>query len=283
MDAWKIYRSLNPEQKQILAQKQLDVDRPVDELLALLKPLAECDTVANKVQTRFGCTFGIMIVLTFAGVILFSNLGWGALTFALLLLLVGVTAASGWFWLWLRGIDVSNNLRSFVVPVLALFREDIDPKSPVRLRLDLSKPTAAPKKTGESEPFKQGVYHKVVDSTYVDPWMSAEAVLVDGTRLRWSVTDRIRERKKTKRNARGKYKSKTKYRKVTDVEVQLAMRTKTYAVAEAEVTSDGKRSKVEVQRSVRSDSLDPVDPRALIDAITDVYRSARPVNKEAQA
>ena len=282
MDAWKTYRSLNPEQKQILARKQLDIERPVDELLALLKPLAACDSIANKSQTRFGCTFGILIVVAFAAVILFSNIGWNAVTFGIFLLLVVSAVASGWFWRWLASIDVSNNLRQFVVPVLALFREDIDPKTPVRLRLDLTKPNAAPKKVSEGSPFAHGVYRRIIDTMYVDPWMSAEAVLVDGTRLRWSVTDNIRERKKTKSNARGKTKTKTKYRKITDLEVQLAMKTKTYTVAEADLSSDGKRSKVDVQRSVRTDSLDPVDPRALIDAITDVYRSLKPA-KEAQA
>ncbi|MGZ5458311.1 MAG: hypothetical protein ACXW4P_26680 [Thermoanaerobaculia bacterium] len=283
MDAWKTYRSLNPEQKQILSQKQLNVNRPVDELLALLKPLAACDKIANKSQTRFGCTFGIMIVLAFVAVIVFSNLGWGPLTGGTFLLLVAVAVASGWFWRWLRRIDVSNNLRQFVVPVLALFREDIDPKSRVHLRLDLASPTAPSKKTDQSAPFKQGQYHKVIDTMYLDPWMSAEAVLVDGTKLSWSVTDRIRERKKTKRNARGKYKSKTKYTKKIDLDVQLALRTKTYALAGAEVSGDGKRSKVEVQRSLRTESLDPIDPRVLIDAIAEVYRAARPAKKEAHA
>lgn len=283
MDAWKTYRSLSAEQKQILSRKKLEVARPVDELLAMLRPLAACDNVANKSQTRFGCTFGVLIVMTVAAVIVFSNIGWGPLPLFVLALFVVATIAFFWLWRWLAGIDVSNNLRQFVVPVLTLFREDIDPKTPVRLRLDLGKPTDSAKKASESAPYKHGVYHKVIDSVYVDPWMSAETVLVDGTKLSWSVTDRIRERKKTKRNPRGKYKTKTKYRKVTDVEVQLAMRTKTYAVANAEVTNDGRRSKVEVQRSVRSESLDPVDPRALIDAITEVYRSARPAKKEAHA
>ncbi len=283
MDAWKTYRSLNAEQKRILSQKKLEVSRPVDELLTLLRPLAACDSVANKSQTRFGCTFGILIVMTFVAVIVFSNIGWGPLPLAALALFVVATIAFFWLWRWLAGIDVSNNLRSFVLPVLALFREDIDPKAPVHLRLELGKPTDASKKASESDPYKKGAYHKIIDTVYVDPWMSADAVLVDGTRLSWSVTDRIRERRQTKRNSRGKYKTKTKYRKVTDVEVKLAMRTKTYEVTNAEATNDGKRSRVEVQRSVRSESLDPIDPRALIDAITGVYRSARPARKEAHA
>lgn len=283
MNAWKTYRSLSPEQKQIISQKKLELNRPVDELLALLRPIATCDTLANKSQTRFGCTFAVLLLVTLASVIFFSNLGWGPLTLGALLLFVAGAVFTGWFWMMLRGIDVSNNLRQFVVPVLALFREDIDPRSPVHLRLDLSTPIHKTKKTAESDAYKAGVYHKVIDTTYVDPWMAAEAVLVDGTRLRWSVTDRIRERKKTKRNARGKYKTKTKYRKVTDIDVQLAMKTKTYAVANAEVSDDGKRSKVDVQRSVRTASLDPIDPRALIDAIAGVYRAARPAQKGATA
>lgn len=282
MQAWKTYRSLSTEQKQLLSQKQFDLSRPADEWLSLLKPIAACDAVANKAQGRFGCTFALLIVVTIASPFFLLSGGVSPMKLVALALIVAVTIAVGMFWTWLRRVDVSDNLRSFVVPILALFREDIDPKTPVRLRLDLSKPTAKAKKTGESAPFSQGVYRRVVDTSYVDPWMEAEATLVDGTKLSWSVTDRIRERKKTKSNARGKTKTKTKYTKKTDLEVRLALRTKTYALAGAEVSSDGKRSKVEVQRSLRTDSLDPIDPRALVDAITQVYRSARPA-KEARA
>ncbi|HEV7764101.1 MAG TPA: hypothetical protein VGQ76_03775 [Thermoanaerobaculia bacterium] len=282
MEAWKTYRSLSAEQKQILSQKKCDLSRPVDEWLSLLKPIAACDAVTNKAQGRFGCTFALLIAVTIASPFILGSNGWSAMKLAAIVLIVAATIAVGAFWTWLRRVDVSDNLRSFVVPVLALFREDVDPKSPVRLRLDLSKPTAASKKTGQTAPFSEGVYYKIVDTSYVDPWMEAEAVLVDGTKLSWSVIDRIRERKKTKRNARGKHKTKTKYTKKTDLEVQLALRTKTYALANAEVSGDGKRSKVEVQRSLRSDSLDPIDPRALVDAIVEVYRSARPA-KETRA
>lgn len=282
MDAWKTYRSLSPEQKEILARKQLELNRPVDELLALLKPIAACDRVANKAQTLFGCTFALFLLFTFIGLLFFSFIGWGPLAFGALLLFLAGAFATGWFLRWLKRIDVSDNLRKFVIPVLAIFREDIDPATPVHLRLDLTRPTLKTKKQSEGVPYKHGAYYKVIDTMYVDPWMDAEAVLVDGTRLRWSLTDRIRERQKTKRNPRGKIKSKTKYRKVTDVEVQLALKSKTYSVTHADAEAAGNRSKVAVRRSVRTDSLDPVSPRALIDAVTEVYRSLKPA-KEAHA
>jgi hypothetical protein len=234
--------------------------------------------MADKSRTRLGCASGVGLAVT--AVVAF-NFGIIA-TVAVL----AVTIALGYFWLWTRRIDVSNNFREFVIPVLSVFREDIEPAQPVHLELDLSSPTAAPKKQGESPAYSVGVYHKVIDTTYVDPWMSAEAVLVDGTRLSWRVSDSIRERKKTKRNPRGKYKTKTKYMKKTNLEVTLGLRKKTYeltAPADAEVTSDAKRNVVVQERLIRSESLDPIDPRALIDLIADVYRHARVAKKGAGA
>lgn len=283
MQVVKTYRSLTAEQKAILAAKRLDVKKPVDEIIALVKPLAACDSMANKAQTRFGCTSGIAFVATIALAIIFTNVGWSALTTLIFVAVIAIMLGSFVLYRWLHSIDVSDNLRKFVVPVLALFREDFDPKHPVHVRVDLGSPTTKEKKVDESAPYEHGIYHKVIDTNYLDPWMTADAVLVDGTKLSWSITDRVRERKKTKRNARGKYKTKTKYVKKTDLEVTVALKTKTFALADAELSSDGRRGKVEVKRSIRTDSLDPINPSALIDAIAGVYRSARPVAKEARA
>src|SRR5688572_28012718 len=114
MGAWKTYQSLSTEQKQILSKKQLEINRPMDAILEILKPIAACDGLANKAQTRFGCTFGLGIVLTVGLVILFSNIGWSAVATGVILLAIAIVIAAGWGWFWLRSIDVSDNLRSFV-------------------------------------------------------------------------------------------------------------------------------------------------------------------------
>lgn len=286
MKVWTLYQSLGSEQKQILREKKVELNRPIDEILALLKPLAACDKMADKSRTKLGCSFALGIVLTVVLLILFSNIGWSALAlFLFVVLLISVIAVTILYF-FVRSIDISNNFRDFALPVLTVFREDFDAAKPVHLRMNLDGPTAASKKTAESAPYKQGVYHKVIDTTYVDPWMTAAAVLVDGTKLSWEVTDEVRERKKTKRNARGKYKTKTKYRKKTEIEVELGLRKKTYEVtaqAPGAVTSAGKRNKVQMEREVRSDSLDPLNPRVLIDAVADVYRNTRKPAKEAGA
>ncbi|HYI08298.1 MAG TPA: hypothetical protein VEK57_04435 [Thermoanaerobaculia bacterium] len=284
MSVVQTWRSLNAEQKRILLDKRLEVTRPIDELLALLKPLAACDARADQSRTRLGCSFGLALVLTVAALIAWGNDVPFAMATALVLLAAAI--ALGYFYFWTKRIDVSNNFRQFALPVLSVFREDIDAAPPVRLKLDLGSPTAASKKQSEKAPYSMGVYHKVIESTYLDPWMSAEAVLVDGTKLSWQVTDSIRELQKTKRNPGGKYKTKTKYTKKTDLEVRLGIRKKTYDVtapAGAEVTSGAKRNVVVMERQIRSATLDPIDPRALIDLIAGVYRNARRARKEAGA
>jgi hypothetical protein len=284
MNVLKAYRSLTAEQKRALRDKKLDLNRPVGPLLEFLKPLAACDAMSDKVRTKLGCTFGLAIVATIALAIASINRGWPLFATILLLAVVVVMLGSGYLWRWTRSIDVSNNFRQFMLPVLTVLREDIDPAYPVHVKLDLTAPTAPVKKRGESAPYKQGAYYKIIDKTYVDDWMSVDALLVDGTKLSWRVSDSIRERSKTKRNPRGKHKTKTKYKKKSDIEVSMGLRKKTYALAatEGEVSNDEKRNRVKVSREVVSASLDPIDPRALLDLVADVFRTTRPA-KEAGA
>lgn len=286
MNAWTAYRSLSTEQKQMIRTKRVDLSRPIQEILTLLKPLAACDKMADKSRTKMGCSFGIGIVLSIVLLIVFSNIGWSAITLPVFVLLLAAVVGAGVMWSFLRRVDISNNFRDFTLPVLTVFREDFDATKLVHLRLNLDSPTASSKKKAESAPYQAGVYHKVIDSTFVDPWMTASAVLVDGTKLSWNVTDEIRERKKTKKNARGKYKTKTKYRKKTDIEVEVGLLKKTYAMtqaADSALSSDDKRHRVKLEREVRSESLDPLDPKVLIDAVADVYRNTRRPVKEAGA
>jgi len=53
MGVWQLYRSLDAEQKRILREKRIDETRPVDELMALLQPVAACDAAQAGV-TKWG-------------------------------------------------------------------------------------------------------------------------------------------------------------------------------------------------------------------------------------
>lgn len=242
--------------------------------------------MADQSRTKVGCTFGLGIVLTIVLAIVLSNVGWSAVTLLVMIAFIAAVIFAGVMYSFTRRIDLSNNFREFALPVLTVFREDFDAAKPIHLRMNLDPPTAASKLASESAPYKRGAYYKIVDKMFVDKWMTASAMLVDGTKLSWSVTDNVRERTKKKKTPRGKYKTKTKFKKKTEMEVELALRKKAHAftsAVEGQVAGDDKRHKLHVEREVTTESLDPLTPRALIDVVAEVYRNTRRPMKEAGA
>ena len=147
----------------------------------------------------------------------------------------------------------------------------------MQIKLDLRSATAKEKKTSESPPFAEGAYYKIIESFYVDPWFEGTTVLADHSKLQWSIVDRIRERKKTKRNPRGKIKTKTKYTRKTEVEVKVALPDKRYAVSEGQSAEHaGKRNVMKFQRVLKTNNLDPIEPDVLMELIAEAYRGAAP-------
>ncbi|HEX7150038.1 MAG TPA: hypothetical protein VF618_01025 [Thermoanaerobaculia bacterium] len=281
MSVSEVYKSLNEEQRRLLADKHAKLSQPVDDLIAFLKPIAACDKLGDKTRSKFGCGSAVAFLLVIPFAIMWGN---GAFPSWLGMILVAAAVITGIMlvrrWSWLNKIDVSNNLRGLVLPVLQLFREDFDRTQPVQLDLDLRPPTDPAKQKSKTDAYASGAYYKIIDTFYVDPWMTGEAMLTDGTRLRWSISDSIRERAKTKKNARGKHKTKTRYAKKTSIDVEVALKAKQYElgeVADAEVIPGEKKNVVRVTRRLKSDTLDPVHPAAFIDLVAGVYRGARPV------
>ena len=83
------------EQSELIRTKKVDLSRPIEEILTLLKPLAACDKLADKSRRKTGCLFGFGIVLTIALLIVFSNIGWSAITVPVFLLLLAAVIAGG--------------------------------------------------------------------------------------------------------------------------------------------------------------------------------------------
>lgn len=284
MNAWQAHRSLTPEQKQIIASKEIDLNRKPDELITLLTPIASYDRVVDKMRTPLGCVGIIAVIACIPLFFLFAGADWywkfGLAFVAVLAIAIGAL----WAWRWTKKVDLSDNLRGTALPILNIFREDFARDQPVHIRLDLRPPTDKTKKQSESAPYKHGVYYKVIDTMFEDPWMDGDAVLQDGTAIKWTIVDSIREQKKTKKNPRGKIKTKTKYTKKTEIEVAIALRTKTYAITaptDADVKSGEKKNVVTVSRRIRTGALDPIKPTEFVDLVANVFKSVRPARKEA--
>jgi hypothetical protein len=261
---------MTPEQHQIAAAKRLGVNRPVDEVLGLVRALLDFDTAMAGKRKKAGCAIPIAILVTIAGFITA-----GMWKFGLVVPILGIAGVVAAIVLFVRfkSQDLSDNLRTAAVPFLAVVREDMNPGDSLHVNIDLRPYAIAEKKKKESEPYKKGAYYKIVDRLYVDPWFDGSSVLADGTKVRWNVIEHVLEHHKTKRTARGKIKSKTKIKRKTVAVVTLAFPTKHYAVNEAD-ERDEKRATMTLARKLKTTDATSPAFAMLIDLIADGYKRA---------
>ena len=190
------FKALTPEQQAIVKDKRVEGRRSPDDWLTLLTPVAEFDEQSDALRV--------------------SKAGFFVRRFA-------------------RKNDVPNGLRSFTVPLIPILREDQDPAQPLELRLDLSGYKQDSKQVGKGDAYKKGVYHKVIDTLYDDPWLVGRARFIDGADVQFQVIDHVRSSRKTKRTPRGKIKTKVKAKKKTELAVTISFPARNYEAAAAPV------------------------------------------------
>ncbi len=283
MNAYAAYRALTAEQKQILRTKQIAGAHTPSEWLALLAPVAAYDQSGDKLR-KVGCILLVISVFAlFASLFLLGMVP--LLGVPLLALSLAVLITTALIYMTTSKLDVKIDLNKFVLPVLAILREDAAPGRALRLALDMRGSTAQEKQVSQSQPYAAGAYHKVVATFYQGPWMSGDVALADGSRLSWRIVDAVRELKKTKRNARGKTKTKTSHKQKTHLYVQLGLPDSRYVVppgpaAESkdklEVTPGEKRHTVKLHRVVETRELATPEPQQLLDLIAAAFSRATP-------
>jgi hypothetical protein len=179
---------------------------------------------------------------------------------------------------------VSDNLREVALPFLAVLHHDLEPEQTLEVQLDLSLPLDKTKHVSESAPYSHGGYYRVVDHTYQNAWFRGTAQLVDGSVIRWRVEDTVCVSKRRKRTPRGKIKFKTRHAKRSVVEVALALPVSGYHVKPIEANQRAerkislvpgeKRNTIKLVRKYKSKSLQPIESKALIDAVAAAYACA---------
>src|SRR5215470_12605951 len=138
------FKGLTAEQQAIVRDKRVAGARSADDWLTLLNPVAEFDRQGDNIRMGGG--------------------GFWARRFA-------------------KKHDVPNGLRSLVIPLLPILREDCDPAKPLELRIDMTGAKQDSKEVGKGDPYKRGRYTKIVDTFYDDPWLEGRAQFADGTNV----------------------------------------------------------------------------------------------------
>jgi hypothetical protein len=268
LKGWRAYKALSSEQRQMIDTKQVKLHAPIDEAISSLKGIADMDKYMTWSATGVGCTMALAaIAAIFLTPVLYSfmqPLGILWLVICALFFLVPLIVYRT-----TRKIDVSDNLRLSALPMLYVFRDDIDPMEPVDLELDLRQPMCKEKFVREAKPRE-----RLTEKYYSDPWMSANVILVDGSRLRWSVTDTLRHRSVTKRTSRGKYKTKTKESKKCDIDAEVTVRNKAYEVQGGDV--EGKKTTLTASKTIKIGDTKPTDPKVIIEVIASLFQRVQP-------
>jgi hypothetical protein len=262
------YKQLGAQQREIVRAKQFSGKLSVPALIDLLVPLARFDESGDRSRRVVRRFFIGSCVATVGTAFLLAISSGAAAVVPLPIAAAALAIGAGLRYRRLRDLDLSNNLRQVVVPLLAVLREEVAPETPIALELDLRAPTTPQKLVEQSQPRSEGAYYRIVDRFYKDAWMTVEAELMSGARLSWTIVDQLQEQQKTKRNARGKTKTKTRYKRRTDLNVKLTLPRPPGAA------DSDKRQTIKVDNSVKSRSLDPMDPRHLIDLVASAYSSA---------
>lgn len=208
---------LTDEQRRIIKERRVSGYRTVSRWLKLLRPLARHDIATDRWRKWGFRLLKFAIPAMFLGILFsgmtgspiplfFFPLGIVSLIMGVIILIVT------------RRRDFAGHLQEFVLPLLTLLKDDIS--GPVLLDIDLRPATDAEKETGTDSPYRAGRY-EVTEVHYVDPWFEGMARLVDGSMLRWRITDRVRKLNKQRVVRKSKRKTKFKMRSVLELHLKL--------------------------------------------------------------
>lgn len=287
--AFSQYKALSDEQKAFISNAQKKFVKTPDELVKFFKPMAVFDKTCDEARAQllnYVILFGILSFLgIFATAVLAEDYSIIIAVELLMVLLTFVGIIIRWR---LGKIDIHNNLREFVVPVVNLIGQDMEAGTKISLDLDLRGKTLDSKlKDNRKNDPGWFSYPKVTTRVYDDPWFRLTGQLVDGSRLILNVDDQVTRIDKTYKGSSGKIKSKTKYKIKHEIMAGLALKHKKYAVAgENELTGLGdglkykdgdNRQLICLKDKIKTYDVDAnVDPQRCLALLGKIFMSVQP-------
>jgi len=287
--AFSQYKALNDEQKAFISKAQKKFVKTPDELVKFFKPMAVFDKTCDEARAQLLNYVILFGILSFLGIFATAMLAEDySIIIAIELLMVLLTFV-GIIIRWRLGkIDIHNNLREFVVPVVNLIGQDMEAGTKISLDLDLRGKTldSKLKDTRKDDPGWFS-YPKVTTRIYDDPWFKLTGQLVDGSKLILNIDDQVTRLDKTYKSMSGKIKSKTKYKVKHEIMAGLALKHKKYAVAgENDLSGLGNglkykdgdnRQLICLKDKIKTQDVDAhVDPQRCLALLGKIFMSVQP-------
>lgn len=219
--AYQIYLKLTDEEKEVLATKKVSGRHSIREWNRKLSHLAVMDAYADKSRQGLQITLVLLAFPAFF-VIIFTLNEPGVLSFILLFLLATLFGFTLYLYRTFNNIDLGNQLRFFVIPMLRVLSKKVHKKHRVDMEIKLSPANDKDYLIDEEEDKSPADlrFLRVTSRHYQFPWLKVKVPLADGALLTWENEDLVRERVFVKQG-KGKRKSKHKIKHICRIQLML--------------------------------------------------------------
>ncbi len=267
---FRIYKSLEKDQIQFVLDKKIEDTLTLEEWLNKLHRIAEMDTIGDESRKQAGnlsIVFGVLTIATLFLTISKPILFFFPIGFFTLFIYFVVT-----FFL-LSKIDIGNNLRLFIVPMLEYFRKKGSIKNAFNLRMDFSHPITKERlsESEEEENQKPG-------SIYRHHWMDGRMEFDDGVKIAWEIEDVINKKESGIKRSGNKETSAGKYEIQHVLNMHFSAPKEHFLAVNKDMmeTDDGLYYIVSIHKKDVSASLDEgMSPEVFISLIEEGYHFVR--------
>ncbi len=192
-------QDVNEVVSSMIAEKKVSGQWPLNELFSIFDALTEYDlqteAKTSQLYKRAGLALLIAIGLAIGSVILSNNIGMNLYPIGLPIASIFLVGAIVVFVLALKQdkLDLRNEFREYVRPLLEHLQDDIKKDSPVVLDLYLSPVDSKQFSKGRSEKYRSGVYEDCRDSYFGRDLLTLKLRLSDGNRFMLTSTELFTE------------------------------------------------------------------------------------------
>lgn len=130
-----------------------------------------------------------------------------------------------------KSIDIDDQVRMFVKPMVDSLQYDIKKDAAIAIELEMLPLDNNKYLVKKSDKYSAGAYPTCYDYNYKRDFLKMKMGLMDGNKLTIAVDESLVKTEKTKQNPRGKTKTKFKYAKKTDCFLELKVNTGRFSVS----------------------------------------------------
>jgi hypothetical protein len=169
----------------------------------------------------------------------------------------------------LSKIDIGNNMRLFIVPVLEHYERQGSLHKPLNLRMDFSHPV---KKEHITQANEESEAEETSVNIYRHHWMDGKLVFNDGVKIDWEIEDVVNKKPKGEKSAVNDPSAKYQIQHVLNMHFSAPKDTFTVANKDIMETDDGKFYIVSIHKKDISESLDEgMSPEVFISSVDEGY------------